>query len=55
MTLDLSVAFLHSLKLVVKLKIYLFALESVRDQITVWNANYQKRDLPGQELLSSST
>ena len=34
MTLDLSVAYLQRFKKVVKLKINLFVLESVRDQLT---------------------
>ena len=54
MTLDLSVAYLQRFKKVVKLKNNLFVLESVRDQVTVWNAKIPKRGLVGQELVSSS-
>ena len=50
----LSVACLQRFKKVVKLKNNLFVLESVRDQVTVWNAKMPKRGLVGQELVSSS-
>ena len=50
MTLGLSVAYLHSLKQVVKLKINLFLLESVRDQITVWNAKLPEKRFVGTRV-----
>ena len=50
MTLDLSVAYLHRFKIVVKLKINLFLVESVRDQVTVWNAKIPKKRFGGTRV-----
>ena len=50
MKLDLSVAYLQRFKKVVKLKINLFVLESVRDQLTVWNAKMPKKRFGGTRV-----